>query len=187
MSAIAYWRERLAEGFPLYNLDYIEGEFVRIDQGAFPNVWPFAVAKQTLYADYLTWFDAVYLHPYTLVPYYRDNPMAKPAPDKELTFFASLGPLIYVVGQPQQDRSYKVDYTDTLANGAVVVKSKRCNFVRLCPMEAHIAMFEQRIGTKVAGTKTRFDPKGDELIRKVIEAVTAKNARIERIRKINRG
>lgn len=178
MSAIAYWRERLYNKFPLYNMSYVESDFVRIDEGQFPKVWPMAIAKQTLYNDYLSWFDKVFSVPYRGVPYYEDNPEALPKADDQFTFFTNMGPLLYIVGQAQQDRQYLVDMPET-SGGVTILVRRRIKFIRFCPFEAHVATFEQRIGMKIVSPNARFDPKSDALIRAVIDAVKRKNARIE--------
>lgn len=177
MSAIAYWRDRLHEKFPLYNLEYVETDFVRINEGEFPKVWPMAISKQVLYNDYATWFDKVFLLPYKEVPYYVDNPGALPKADDQHTFFTTMGPFLYIIGQSQQDRTYTVMHV-TESGLQLITQQKRHNFIRLCPIEAHAAVFEARTGMKVSSPRVRFDPRSDALIRKVIEAVKIKNDRV---------
>jgi hypothetical protein len=120
------------------------------------------VQRTTLYEDYLSWCEQVYLAPYRDSEYFRLYPQMVPKPDEEIIFYSSLYPWIYLVGKKKQVRSYLVD-TKEAFEGQWYETKKMKYFVRLCSWEDHVAAFELYTGHDIT-QPYEFDPSKAESV-----------------------
>lgn len=130
MAVALWWKERLEEKCPLYDpLLRIEGYNYKVRRDELQSRWWKAVARRALWADYQIWFDKVYLAPYELVS-------IKPTPAKELEFWMTLAPMLYVNGRKASIRNHLVRENTNYQGRIVLVKVRRY-FVHLGTWEQH--------------------------------------------------
>jgi hypothetical protein len=147
MAVIPWWRGRLLARQPIGEPAlWVEG--ITYKPSTDGGSWPKCVGKQALYKDYLSWFDDVYLEPYRGVGLYTDNPHLMPTPARDLDFFVTLAPFLYILNRVQQTRAYKIPIKVRYQDGYVTIRTRQ-NFVRLCAWEAHAAQFALQTGIQV--------------------------------------
>lgn len=159
MSAIQYWKERLAARNPLHAGVWVEGRDYKTRKDRPPiSTWPHSVCRAVIYEDYLIWHSEVMLAPYRGVAYYDENPDARPAPLNLIPFFTEISPFIYLVGKDSQVRSYPSIVVHQDDEGNPVRSRKFKYFVRLCEWEAHSLAFEKKTGIVLSKNLAFFDP-----------------------------
>lgn len=144
MTALVYWRGRLQAGEPIHHqAATAKGADVRFLANQGPNGWPNALNKQSLYADYLWWFETVYLQAFREAPYYRDNPGRMPKPMDRLPFFSVMGPIVNPLGTA--DRTYPVKVNIIHEGRSLKIKRSR-SFYRLPPLDVARKTFVETTG-----------------------------------------
>lgn len=141
MSVVIYWQERLKARRPFYSQKIWDEPNNTRGKPADGSTWPRAIARSALFDDYTLWHQDEYLRPYREAEYYVANPDRIPQPVDELTFYATMGPWLYIVDKQRQVRTYLVPVQQFYEDHWIEVKKNRY-FIRLCEHTAHEAAFE---------------------------------------------
>lgn len=147
MSVLKYWQERLIDGKP-YHSDFFMKDSLSIRYHKDPNDWPFAVARSSMYKDYLVWYQNKFIPLYEQTEYYQRNPEMIPHAADEQTFYTTISPWLYVVGKDKQVRSYRVSVPEQYNDATILVK-RYVYFVRLADLETHKMAFELDTGVLI--------------------------------------
>lgn len=155
MSIERYWQERLVSGFPLRSRAlYQEGYDLRSWSGK-TGVWPRAVARQSLYADYQDWHAEVFLAEYQNSEFFQSHPDMVPKPATEMQFFVTMGPWLYIDGKSWHVKNYNVKKQER-SNGEWVKVTARRYFIRLVELERHTRVFEASVGRSIRPPRERL-------------------------------
>ncbi len=148
MSVHEYWRQRLAEGRPFYNKDFMTDPLCTRRATDDEDDWPKAICRSRLYQDYLIWHQMVVVPVFEKTPYYQSNPEAIPKPVEEYVFYTTLAPYLYVIGKKEQVSNYRVNVPEQFNERTIVIK-KFVYFVRLSSLRIHTMAFELHSGLLV--------------------------------------
>jgi len=152
MTVEQFWQERLQAGFPMRDLNLrIEGYDVRSWSGK-TGQWPRAIARQSLYHDYLIWHRVSFLPKYDVAP---AREILNPTNATELQFFIQMGPWLYIDGKDWHVKNYSVKKSERHNGEWVRVKGRRY-FIRLLELDRHIDVFERSVGRPIRLSKERL-------------------------------
>ncbi len=148
MSILFWWKERLVAQHPFHrpktpDIDY------RMGADNPSTTWPALVQRTTLFKDYQTWHEEVYLAAYKGVEYYQESPDRMPMVATELEFFNIIRPFVYLHGRNTQVRSIKIP-EQVHYQGRWVELRKYKYFIKLCPLAEHCAAFELYTGMSLS-------------------------------------
>ena len=173
MASLIWWKERLREGSPLWS------EALRLDRinlrKPMERDWPSAVARGALYQDYENWFNIEFLSPYKDA---RTEKLDLPKPDDQLTFFATLGPVIYLAGKEKQVKVCQVPVPAHHEGRWVTVKKSRY-FIRLFSLDTHIAAYETVTGNRVHTPSEAFNKQRAEIIAQQVRDYLSRNPSLD--------
>lgn len=156
MSAILpWWKERLEARCPISEISFVEGYYKR-RTGVANDPWLDRVARSRLYLDYQSWYEKT-IRPKYDNDHYRQFPEQIPQYASELTFFTTMGPLIYVRGKEWHVRNYSVKVSRPFEGKILIVKVRRY-FVKMADYEEHVDAFKRETGLALDLPKER--PRG---------------------------
>lgn len=153
MSVIQFWKERLQARNPLYSPAWKVREDFKPRRGEENDTWPHSVVRDVLYQDYCIWFEQKFLEAYRQVLFFQEH---LPKPVDAYTFFCTMAPWLYLLGQDVQVRHYQVPRRQMYEGKWVTTKRYRY-FVRMCEWSTHVAAFEMYAGVKVMAEVEFFE------------------------------
>lgn len=135
---VLWWEERLKARFPVSDVFKQEPYNYKAQEGTNADPWPIRVARQALYLDYLCWVDI------NNVEAWKDEKdYTKPV--KELLFFSTLAPFLYINGKERMVKNYNVRKCTPFEGNYVYTKVRRY-FVRLGTYDEHVSAFRRETG-----------------------------------------
>lgn len=134
MSVQFYWEERLREGAVFYKMNEQVEDF-DYKAPVYDGGWPRAIARKSIYANYVKWC--------------TDKGRV---PEEEHDFYTAFAPYIYIKGTDEKKRQVKNHkrYETQNCRGRFVRLRVSRYFVRLFPFKDHVAKYSELTGIPIA-------------------------------------